>query len=524
MILPITVDTRSLDAATCAAQGITSFQLMQRAAGAATTEIIRRYPNRHTRFVVLAGAGNNGGDALVILRRLYEEGYPVMGFLFCPTGKLSADCIEARQTLPDGVLTEISTQIALPELHEEDVIVDGLLGSGLNRPLDGGYAYLVQWINQSSAQVVAIDMPTGLPGDRFRPEESSSVVRATTTLVISNPKLSCYLPECAEFLGRWQVVDIGLVADATPLSSPYRLLTHGDVAALRKGRDRFAHKGTFGHAALIVGSRGMMGAALLSARACMRSGVGLLTVYTPECGYEVMQLGIPEAKCTTVGSEHVKRFLLPEGHEAIGVGCGLGRHNETAELLQLLLERARRPMVWDADALNLLASHPEWWSKMPPKTILTPHPKEADRLLQSAYAAGLLHGTVASPDEMARHTASYDRLCRVRALAREAKVIIVLKGAYTAIALPDGTVWLNVEHGHAGMAVGGSGDVLTGIILGLLAARYTPDEAARLGVYLHSYAADLALTKGAPESWLPSDLIRHLGDAFAGLQPSSDEG
>ncbi len=519
MIYSLAIDVKILDEATCSAQKITSYQLMERAAGRAAQAIMQLYPHHDTRIMVLAGPGNNGGDALVVVRRLYEAGYPVTAYLYDPNGQPSADCLEAMNLVPRGVLNRVSARTELPELEAGDVIVDGLLGSGLNRPLRDGFAYLVQWINQSPAQVVSLDIPTGLNMGRFVPEETPAVVQATHTLTFGHPKLTFFLPECADYLGRWQVLDIGLVAPSADLalSTPYRRLTREALRPLYRPRARFSHKGTYGHAALVAGSRGMMGAAVLAARACLRAGVGLLTAYVPDCGYTVMQTAVPEAKCVPVGSEALQRFALPEGHNAIGIGPGLGTARDTALMLRYLLESASRPMVLDADALNLLASHPDWWKLLPPQTILTPHPKEADRLLASAYQAGLLHGSVSASPEAMKHNSSYQRMERMRALAREARLIVVLKGAYTSVILPTGQQWVNTEYGHAGMAVGGTGDTLTGIILALLAAQYAPRDAAMLGVYLHSVAADAALEGQSEESWLPSDLVAHLGAAYRTL-------
>jgi NAD(P)H-hydrate epimerase len=378
-------------------------------------------------------------------------------------------------------------------------------------------AYLVQWINQSPAEVVSIDVPTGLRMGRYVAEETPAAVIATHTLTFEHVKLTFLLPECADFLGQWEVLRIGLIPyqKVPTLATPYRRLTREAVAALYRPRSRFAHKGTLGHAALVAGSRGMMGAAVLAARACLRSGVGLLTAYVPSCGYTILQTAVPEAKCATVGEDCLTRFTLPDGYNALGMGPGLGTARDTALALHYLIEHATRPMVLDADALNLLATHPEWWKLLPSETVLTPHPKEADRLLRSAYQAGLLHGTVSASPEVMKLQSSYLRLERMRALAREARVIVVLKGAYTAVLLPSGEAWVNTEHGHAGMAVGGTGDTLTGILLALLAAQYPPRDAALLGVYLHSAAADAALAHvGAMESWLPGDLIDALGEAF----------
>ncbi len=255
-----------------------------------------------------------------------------------------------------------------------------------------------------------------------------------------------------------------------------------------------SHKGDYGRASLVAGSKGMMGAALLSARACMRSGVGLLTVRVPACGYTILQVGIPEAKCDCdANEEHHTRILIPKDTEVVGIGPGLGQHPETHQAFYEFLHTWNGPLVVDADGLNILSQHPDWLSLLPSGTILSPHPGEMKRLGGDAAA-----------------------------LAEKYQLIVILKGHETRIYYPaslqaDGQpcVYVNCLHGNAGMAVGGSGDVLTGIILALLAQHYTPQEAAFLGVWLHAFAGDLALAdRQSMESLLPSDLIEHLGQAF----------
>lgn len=265
------------------------------------------------------------------------------------------------------------------------------------------------------------------------------------------------------------------------------LITPGLVASMLHKRLPDSHKGDYGRALLVAGSKGMMGAALLSARACMRSGVGLLTTRVPECGYQIMQLGIPEAKCDCDSeATHHTQIEIPLGTEVVGIGPGLGLHPETqAALIQFLKQGEDIPLILDADALNILALHPECLSLLPQGTILTPHPGEMKRLNRDPEELSQRHG-----------------------------IIVVLKGHRTQVFTPDGC-FENTLHGNAGMAVGGSGDVLTGIILGLRAQHYSATEAAVLGVWLHAFAGDLALAdRNSEESLLPSDLISHLGDAF----------
>lgn len=268
-------------------------------------------------------------------------------------------------------------------------------------------------------------------------------------------------------------------------------ITEKLISEWLKTREPFSHKGDYGRASLVAGSKGMMGAALLSARACMRSGVGLLTVHVPECGYDILQLGVPEAKCQAdEHSTHHTDIVIPPGTEVVGIGPGIGRHAQTQQAMhQLLLGHPQIPMVIDADALNILSENPQWLSLLPKGSIITPHPGEMQRL-------------ALEPQEM----------------AEKYQLVVVLKGHHTHIYVPDGQgvkVYANTLHGNAGMAVGGSGDVLTGIILALLAQHYTAEEAAVVGVWIHALAADIALSDGnSEESLLPSDIITHLGTAF----------
>lgn len=521
MILLQTSDIRNVDVAVCQKQRITSYRLMQRAASAAFAELRRYWPDPSKRYLVWAGAGNNGGDALVIYRLLYDAGYDVRCYLFSPHGRLSEDCGQAFADAPKDRLIHVDERFVMPDMDEETRVVDGLLGSGLNRPLEGAYAYIVRSINQSGAEVVSIDLPTGLMGENNAANHYDTVIRASLTLTFTSPKLSFLFRENAPYVGAWKVIDIGVDEEtaATVSISPYRVIAASDAARILQPRSRFDHKGSNGSACLLAGSRGMMGAALLSARACMRSGVGLLTVCTPACGYEVLQSGIPEAKCLCDASpDHLSMQPSTEApFNAYAIGPGLGLHSETASVVHSLLTQVRRPMVLDADALNLLSAHPEWFSLLHRHVVLTPHPKEADRLIRAAWSAGLLRNRLSSfrSADHLEQLSGYARLQWVRALAQELHVVILFKGTYTAVCLPDGKVWFNTEHGNPGMAVGGSGDALTGILLALLARGYRVEDAACLGVYLHALAADEALAKGESyESLLPSDLIRSLGAAF----------
>ncbi|CAK7077382.1 MAG: Bifunctional NAD(P)H-hydrate repair enzyme Nnr [Parabacteroides sp.] len=489
---------KELDQYTIQNEPISSIDLVERAATVFMHEFCRRY-SKQIRIVIFAGQGNNGADALAIARLLIDEGYRVETYLFNPTEHLSYDCELNKQRLlgMDKIeFTEVKDNFVPPTLGDRDVVIDGLFGSGLNRPLSGGFPALVNYINQSGATVVAIDIPSGLFGEDNRNNESESIIQADLTLTFSFPKLAFFLPENEPYVGEWKVLDISLdpyIVENTPTS--YSLVEEEDMAAVFQPRSRFSHKGTFGHALLIAGSQGKMGAALLSARACLRSGAGLLTVHIPQRGEQIMQTAFPEAMLSF--DPHPDYFTaVPDtsAYSAIGIGPGLGQHLESAVALERILQPTGKPVVLDADALNLIASNKDLLTRIPPHSILTPHPKEFDRI------AGESNN-------------SYERLIKAQTFAIEHKLIVVLKGAYTAICTPLGNVYFN-DSGNPGMATAGSGDVLTGIILGLLAQGMEPETAAVSGVFLHGTAGDLAAIYRSEESMVAGDIIEMLGKAF----------
>lgn len=489
---------KELDKYTIEHEPVAAIDLVERASSAFVQEFSRRY-SRQTRTIIFAGQGNNGADALAIARLLAEDSYTVEAYLFNPTRHLSAECEQNKERLiREGNVdfTEVTEEFIPPTLGKWDVVIDGLFGSGLNRPLEGGFAAVVRYINQSQASVISIDIPSGLFGEDNRSNHPDSIIQANLTLTFSSPKLAFLLPENDSYVGEWKVIDIGLHPVVTEeTQTPYRMVTAYDITSLVRPRDRFAHKGQFGHALLIAGSKGKMGAALLAAKACLRSGAGLLTAHIPQRGEQIFQTALPEAMLSF--DQHMERFShVPQlnPYTAIAIGPGLGNSMETGQAFEKLLEKTENPLIVDADGINLLAANPELWTKLPPKSILTPHPKEFDRL----------GGESAN---------GYERLLKAQTLATTKDIYIVLKGAYTALCTPEGNVFFN-SSGNPGMATAGSGDVLTGILLGLLAHRYSPEQAALLGVYLHGIAGDLAAAFYSEESMLASDIIDMLGKAF----------
>ena len=493
---------KELDRYTIDHEPITSIDLVERAATAFTQEFCHTF-SKQNHVVVFAGQGNNGADGLAIARLLSEEGYRLDVFLFNPSQRLSNECeINKQRLLTDKNvrLIEVIDDFTPPLLTERDIVIDGLFGSGLNRPLSGGYAAVVDYINQSKAVVVSIDIPSGLFGEDNRMNMRKNIMQARYTYTFEFPKLAFLLSENESFVGKWKILPINIhptIIEQT--NTPYRMITDKDFAGVLLPRNTFAHKGLFGHALLIAGSKGKMGAAVLAAKACLRSGAGLLTVHLPQRGENVLHTTIPEAMLSLdVDTDFVS--VLPEiiEYDAIAIGPGLGTQDRSVELLETLLGTVKKPLLVDADALNILAINKNFIPLLPPYSILTPHPKEFDRLFGECDSG-------------------YERIHQARTKAMEHKLCIVLKGAYTAVCTPDGHVCFN-STGNPGMATAGSGDVLTGVILGLLAQKNAPETAAVVGVYLHGMAGDLVLENTSEivseESLIAGDIIRMLGKAF----------
>ena len=432
---------KELDQYTIQHEPISSIDLVERAATTFVHEFCRRY-SKQVRIVIFAGQGNNGADALAIARLLNEESYRVETYLFNPTEHLSVECEQNKQRLLDMErieFTEVVRDFEPPTLTDRDVVIDGLFGSGLNRPLTGGFAAMVNYINQSEAEVVAIDIPSGLFGEDNRKNDSEAIIKASLTLTFGFPKLAFLFPENEQYVGEWKILDIGIHPDAIyETASPYSLVTEEDISYSLKSRKRFAHKGTFGHALLIAGSKGKMGAALLSAKACLRSGAGLLTVHIPTRGESIFQTAFPEAMLSLDANPDYFSTVPEIGsYSAVGMGPGLGQHLESAAAIERILQSSTKPVVIDADAINIMASNKDLFNKIPPRSILTPHPKEFDRIAGES-------------------TNSYDRLMKAQSFAAEHKICIVLKGAYTAICSPAGNIYFN-SCGNPGMATAGSG-------------------------------------------------------------------
>ena len=491
-----------LDKYTIENEPIESIDLMERAAKALTRAIMDEY-NSLMPVIVFAGPGNNGGDALAVARMLAENNYTVTVYLFNVNGKLSNDCAVNKVRLMDNRrlknFIEVRQEFEPPVLEEGMLIIDGIFGSGLNKPLAGGFASLVKYINSSAATVVSIDVPSGLMTEDNTYNVRANIIHADLTLTLQHVKLAFLFKENQPYIGRLKVLDIRLSKEGIQkLDANYTMLEENDVRQMIQPRSAFAHKGDMGHALLIAGSYGMGGAAVLAAKACLRAGCGKLTVHSPKKNNMVLQISVPEAiiqldREETTFSEPIDT----EEYHVVGIGPGLGTSEQTAIAMISQIRRSQCPIVADADALNMLGTHRSWMQQLPKGMILTPHPKELDRM----------EGNCAD---------SYERLVKASNLAERIQGYVILKGHYSALCMPDGHVIFN-STGNAGMATAGSGDVLTGIITGLLARGYKQAEACLLGMYLHGLAGDIAAKELGEESLIASDLIQYLPKAFKRL-------
>ena len=495
-----TEQIRSWDQYTILEEPIASIDLMERAADAFVQWFVSRFPDTERPICIYAGTGNNGGDGIAVARMLHQRFYTVKVFVCAFSGKQSADFEQQIAMLPPHNAVDVEwlgVDDPIAPVQEQTVIIDALFGSGLSRALEGPWADIIQRLNSFPNEKVAIDLPSGLFADK---PSSGPVLSVAHTFSFEIPKLAFFAAENADWVGEWDFGPIGLHPDySDQTETPYRYLDQNWVQQAWKPRPKFSHKGTFGHALLINGSKGKMGAAALAASACLRTGVGLLSLHTPAIGYSILQTLVPEAMCSIDPSEDCWSDLPDIApYTAIGLGCGIGQSTETVEVLKQLLETATKPLVLDADALNILAQHPDWFSLLPAGSILSPHPKEFSRLF----------------GETNNH---FERIEKQREMAAMHQVHLILKGAHTSIASPDGTCWFN-STGNPGMATGGSGDVLTGILTGLLAQGYSPEESCLLGVFIHGLAGDLASVHLGQTGLVASDIIDGLAEVWLELE------
>lgn len=492
--------------------GISSLQLMEQA-GAACAETVYYtvllYDVQDVYFYV--GTGNNGGDGVVMAIQFLEEHHlnnQVHLVICAPENARYSSEMEYQLQRWQKVSEQYENAHTIhygvdnqPVEKEDDIVVDALFGIGLNKPVTGFFAEVIQHINESPAYVVSVDIPSGLFVDQHTPDDSA-VVAADKVLSIQFQKTAFFLPENSDYVGEVEVVDIGMeLSDALGVVNRMSL-EKGEMLRLLRPRPRYAHKGTFGHGLLVAGCERMPGAAVLAAKAAMRGGIGKLTIHSVKSVCRTLAITLPEAIYHSDDNElYVSRIdwnTLPENINAVAIGPGLGTQKQTVSAMKDILDTVKSPLVIDADALNMLAESKTWLAFLPPYSILTPHFAEFDRL------AG-------KPSD------DFDRLERAKQFAQRYTVVLVLKGHHTVITLPDGRQFFNTT-GNAGMATAGSGDVLTGLLLSLLAQGYPPEHAAMLGVFLHGAAGDAYARDNDPRTLIASDLPEYFSDGILAMK------
>jgi NAD(P)H-hydrate epimerase len=490
---------RAWDQYTMEQEPVASIDLMERAARRCVDWMESHKIIQQQAFFIFCGKGNNGGDGLAIARMLHEKNRPVNVFIL-EFGQLGTPDFQHNLQLLHNLAIPIhflQPEIPLPVIPESVIIIDALLGTGINRHIEGRMAGLISHINSTGNLIISIDLPSGLMTDEScRPEDS---VRASITLSFQCYKPALLLAENAVSFGEVHIIDIDLDPHFLNTIQPrFDMVDRTLAASILMVRHAYSHKGNYGHVLLLAGATGKMGAAILAAKAILRSGAGLLSCLVPKQGLGIIQSAFPEAMAIVAGDEYLAGALPSLSiYASLGCGPGIGTEPDTAALFEALVQDYHRPMVIDADAINILSQHPEWLHKLPAFSILTPHPKEFDRL------AGL------SAKES-------DRWQKAMDIARRFQLIIILKGHRSFIAMPGGKAWFN-SSGNAAMAKGGSGDVLTGMLTGLLARGYTPEQAALLGVYLHGLAGEIASVEWGMESVLATDIIDSIGKSIISL-------
>lgn len=491
------VQIQKWDAFTIEEQKITSLDLMERAATACFDWICQNMTLENRTLCFFCGVGNNGGDGLVMARKFFEKGYDVCVYIVHFSAKPSQDFEKNLKRLIDlnvdvDHLTSNHFQL---ELGSDSLLIDAIFGTGISRVITGFTAKLIQEINSSSKEIISIDMPSGLPTNSPLSKEQIAI-KADKTLTFQCPKLNLLLPDYANFSGEIVIIDIRL-------SEKYELIESSStyysdfmlVSSFFKKRKRFDHKGTFGHSLLIGGSYGKMGAVVLSIKAALRIGSGLVTAFVPKCGYDILQTSVPEAMVEVDSDAQLAYFNFKVNPSVIGVGMGMGTSDSTAEGFLRFLKHNTLPLVIDADGINILSRNTDYLALLPPETILTPHPGELERLI-------------------GKWSNDYEKIDLMTTFSEKYNCILVNKGANTLVVYKKEKYFNST--GNPGLAKGGSGDVLTGMITGLLAQKYKPLIAAIMGVYLHGKAADYALENSiSEESLIASDVIQYVNNAFA---------
>ncbi len=480
---------------------------MERAAAQLFEWLHSRLRGTQVSIQLFCGIGNNGGDGMALARMLNEHDYSIKVHVVNYSDKRSEDFLLNLERLKDLKVWPdfINKESDLPEISPNDIVVDAIFGIGLNRVPDDWVGKLIGHINDSRAFVLSVDVPSGLPVDRA-PWNTSYVIQASYVLSFQLPKLVFFLPETGVYLNQWEVLDIGLNQDfITNTEADFELIGRPEVLPMYRHRLKFSHKGTYGHSVIVGGSYGKIGAVQLASSACLSVGSGLVSAFVPKCGYDSLQTAVPEVMVLTGSRDkNISRIEIPFEPSVVGIGVGIGQDDDTIDAFSSFLKKIKSPMVIDADGLNILSQNPEMLKDVPQLSVLTPHPKELERLI-------------------GHWDSDFEKLEKAKAFALQHNLVIVIKGAHT-ITIYNGKGYVNTT-GNPGMATAGSGDVLTGMITGLMAQGYPPVEAAIFGVYLHGLAGDVGASKKGYEALKASILVDSIGDAYADLlrQPEMEQ-
>jgi len=495
------------DKATIEKEGIPSYNLMERSGGYVYEWMHQRLQGQPVPIKVFCGIGNNGGDGLVIARLLLKNGYNVDTYIVNCSDKRSPDFLKAYDTLKSEVKKWpefIKEGTELPVISPQDIVVDAIFGIGLNRCADQWIKDIFININQSKAYTLSIDIPSGMFAEKGL-DKDDVVVNATFVLSFMSPKLSFFLPETGKYINMWDTLDIGLDPEfLASLPTKAQLIGKPDIQQMYRGRSQFTHKGMFGHSLIIGGSFGKMGAVTLAAKAALRSGSGLVTAYVPQIGVPILQNSLPEVMVETdnFNGKSFEEIDFQTQANAIGIGPGMGTDEKTVTAMEAFLKTQKRPIVIDADALNCIAKRPALMEQVPELSILTPHPGELERLI-------------------GKWDDDFDKLEKTIQFAKKHNVVIVIKGAHT-VTVYDEKCYINTS-GNPGLSTAGTGDVLTGVITGLLAQQYHPVEASIMGVFLHGIAGDIAVNQYGVEGLIASDVVSFLGRAVMDLFAKPEE-
>ena len=490
------------DQITIQKESIPSINLMERAGGYLYEWVEERLQGSKVPIKVFCGIGNNGGDGMVLARYLAQNGYNVSVFVVNYNAKRVPDFLEAYSRFKEVSTKKwpevLNQESELPEIKPEDIVIDAIFGIGLNRSPQPWLKALFTHINVSQAYILSIDIPSGMYMDRS-PEEGDVIIKPKFTLSFQAPKLPFFLPATAEYAGMWDILDIGLDPEfLATTNTDVELIGKNEILQMYRPRPQFSHKGMFGHSMIIGGSYGKMGAITLACKAAARSGSGLVSAYVPQLGMPILQTALPEIMVETdnFNGKVFEEIDIKTSVNAIGIGPGMGTDSKTIKAFETFLKTQKRPIVIDADAINILAANPKLLKDVPELSILTPHFGELHRLIGGWKD-------------------DFDRLEKTSKFAKKHNVIVVQKGAYTVTTF-DMKLYINTT-GTPGLSTAGTGDVLTGVITGLLAQGYHPMTAALLGVYFHGSAADIAINQYGIEGLMAGDVTQFLGRAYMEL-------